>query len=62
LGRLDTFPGDDIGAQNNLKRIFELDTKPTYEEIKKLTSKWHPYEGLVYFHLLLEKLHLKGVI
>ena len=62
LGRLDAFPGDDIGAQNNLKRIFLLDNKPTYEGIKKLTSRWHPYEGLVYFHLLLEKLHLKGVI
>ncbi|MCK9264187.1 MAG: DNA-3-methyladenine glycosylase 2 family protein [Desulfomonilia bacterium] len=62
LGRLDSFPGDDIGAQNNLKRIFHLDTKPGYEEIKTLTTQWHPYEGLVYFHLLLEKLHLKGVI
>ncbi|MEO8972004.1 MAG: DNA-3-methyladenine glycosylase 2 family protein [Ktedonobacteraceae bacterium] len=62
LGRLDTFPGDDIGAQNNLKRLFLLDNKPNYEEIKKLTSQWHPYEGLVYFHLLLEKLHLKGII
>lgn len=62
LGRLDTFPGDDIGAQNNLKRIFLIDNKPNYEEIKKLTSQWHPYEGLVYFHLLLEKLHLKEVI
>lgn len=62
LGRLDTFPGDDIGAQNNLKRIFNLNNKPDYEEIKKLTAQWHPYEGLVYFHLLLEKLYLKGVI
>ena len=25
-----------------------------------MTSQWHPYEGLVYFHLLLEKLHRKG--
>lgn len=62
FGRLDTFPGDDVGAQNNLKRIFHLDTKPTYEEIKKLTSKWQPYAGLVYFHLLLEKLQGKGLI
>lgn len=62
LGRLDTFPGDDIGAQNNLRRLFNLDHKPGYEEIKQLTSRWHPYEGLVYFHLLLNKLHLNGVI
>jgi DNA-3-methyladenine glycosylase II len=62
LGRIDTFPGDDVGAQNNLQRLSHLDQKPDYEEIKKLTSQWHPYEGLVYFHLLLNKLNLKGVI
>jgi DNA-3-methyladenine glycosylase II len=62
LGRLDTFPGDDVGAQNNLQRIFHLEKKPNYDEIKKLTSQWHPYEGLVYFHLLLEKLHMRGVL
>ncbi len=62
LRRLDTFPGDDIGAQNNLQRLFQLDHKPTYDEIKKLAQRWHPYEGLVYFHLLLEKLSLKGFV
>jgi DNA-3-methyladenine glycosylase II len=62
LGRLDTFPGDDIGAQNNLQRLFHLDGKPTHDEIRQLTSPWHPYEGVVYFHLLLEKLHANGII
>jgi DNA-3-methyladenine glycosylase II len=62
LGRIDTFPADDIGARNNLHRLFHLDHKPGYEEIKELTSRWHPYEGFVYFHLLLNKLHLNGVI
>ena len=62
LGRLDTFPGDDIGAQNNLQRLFHLVDRPNYEQIRELTSRWHPYEGLVYFHLLLEKLRTKGVI
>jgi len=62
LGRLDTFPGDDIGAQNNLQRLFHLDGKPNYDEIRQLTSQWHPYEGVVYFHLLLGKLHAKGLV
>lgn len=62
LGRVDTFPGDDIGAQNNLQRFFHLDKKPDYAEIKKLTSRWHPFEGLVYFHLLLNKLRINGII
>lgn len=62
LGRLDVFPGDDAGARDNLQRLFHLAQKPDYEEIKRLTSLWHPYEGLVYFHLLLEKLRGRGVI
>jgi DNA-3-methyladenine glycosylase II len=62
LGRLDMFPGDDIGAQNNLQRLFHLEKKPDYEQIKRLTSQWMPYQGLVYFHLLLDKLRAKGVI
>ena len=62
LGRLDTFPGDDIGAQNNLQRLFHLADRPTYDHIRQLTSRWHPYEGVVYFHLLLEKLRANGVI
>jgi DNA-3-methyladenine glycosylase II len=60
LGRLDTFPGDDVGAQNNLQRLFHLAGKPTYDQIRQLTSPWHPYAGLVYFHLLLDKLRAKG--
>lgn len=49
LGRLDVFPGDDVGARNNLQRLFNLSEKPDYEKIKKLTSSWHPYEGLFIF-------------
>lgn len=62
LGRVDTFPGDDVGARNNLQRFFDLDGRPDYAEIKRLTSRWHPYEGLVYFHLLLNKLRIKGLV
>ena len=62
MGRLDSFPGDDVGAQNNLQQVFRRDTKPTYEEIKTLVSRWSPYQGFVYFHLLLDKLRAKGVL
>lgn len=62
LGRLDIFPGDDVGAQNNLQRLFGLAAKPDYGKIGSLTAPWNPYQGLVYFHLLLEKLRQKGVV
>jgi len=60
LGRLDVFPGDDVGAQRNLRNLFVLDHKPSYGEIKELTAPWQPYAGLVYFHLLLDKLRAGG--
>ncbi len=62
LGRVDTFPADDVGAQNNVRRLFHLDDRPTYETVRRLTSAWHPYEGVVYFHLLLEKLAGAGAL
>lgn len=62
LGRLDNFPGDDVGAQNNLQQLFHRDTKPGYDEIKDLVARWRRYQGVVYFHLLLEKLRTKGFV
>ena len=62
LGRIDTFPGDDVGAQNNLRRLFHLAEKPNYDRIRQLTSPWHPYAGVVYFHLLLDKLRANGAL
>jgi DNA-3-methyladenine glycosylase II len=62
LGRIDTFPGDDVGAQNNLKRLLALDEKLTYARINALTARWQPYAGFVYFHLLLRTLDQKGLL
>ena len=62
LGRLDMFPGDDVGAQKNLQRLLHLAEKPSYETIKAATAAWQPYAGLVYFHLLLDNLSKKGVL
>ncbi len=62
LGRLEMFPGDDVGAQRNLQRLLHLAEKPTYETIKALTARWSPYAGLIYFHLLLDALEKHGVV
>ena len=62
LGRLDTFPGDDVGAQKNLQQLLHLEEKPSYEKVKELTSPWHPFAGFVYFHLLLDKLDKQGIL
>jgi DNA-3-methyladenine glycosylase II len=50
LGRPDVYPGDDVGARNNLMRWLGLRKPPDYERVRRITAKWQPYAGLVYFH------------
>ena len=56
LGRLHVFPGDDVGARNNLRRWLELPQTLDYEGVRQAVSRWQPYSGLVYLHLLLDSL------
>ena len=50
------FPGDDVGARNKLKRVLAIETPLGYEDVCRLVSRWHPFAGVVYFHLLLDSL------
>ncbi|HEV7223030.1 MAG TPA: hypothetical protein VGN42_10045 [Pirellulales bacterium] len=60
LGRTHIFPGDDVGARNNLQRWLRL-TKPLdYQGVRRVLSRWDDYAGLVYFHLLLDCLGEAG--
>ncbi len=60
LRRLNVFPGDDVGAQDNLRQFLSLREKPDYETIRRIMRRWKPYGGFVYFHFLLQKLRSKG--
>lgn len=62
LGRMEIFPGDDVGAQNNIQKLLHLANKPDYKKTSEITAAWYPYAGLVYFHLLLHKLDEKGAL
>ena len=62
LGRIDWFPADDVGAQARLQHLFVLESRPGYEEVRRLTAAWEPYAGMVYFHLLLDGLAERGLI
>jgi DNA-3-methyladenine glycosylase II len=42
-GKLNLFPTTDIGIQNALKKLYELDRKPTLEEIETYKKLWEPY-------------------
>lgn len=53
LGRLDLMPAKDIGIQNGLKQLLNLESKPSEEEIRKRALKWAPYESYAALYLWL---------
>lgn len=60
LGRTHIFPGDDVGARNNLQRWLRLAEPLEYEGVRRVNSRWPGSSGLVYFHLLLDGLTEAG--
>jgi DNA-3-methyladenine glycosylase II len=62
LGRTHVFPGDDVGARKNLQRWLHLAKPLDYHGVQRVLSQWHRYAGLVYFHLLLDRLAEAGHI
>ena len=62
LGRLEVFPGDDVGARNKLRQFLNLPAPPSYVEILAILAPWYPYAGMVYFHLLLDGLVERGAL
>jgi len=61
FGRLNVFPGDDVGAQKKLARWLGRSGSLDYAGVARAVSAWRPYAGLVYFHLLLDGLSASGV-
>ena len=62
LGRLHIFPGDDVGARNNLEKWLGLRKPLDYDGVRRLLAKWKPYAGLIYFHMLLYRLNETGYL
>jgi DNA-3-methyladenine glycosylase II len=62
LGRTRVFPGDDVGARNNLRRWLSLPEPLDYAGVARVLSRWKEYGGLIYFHLLLDRLAEAGAL
>jgi DNA-3-methyladenine glycosylase II len=60
LGRLEVFPGDDVGARNSLGRWLGLPDPLDYAGVREAVAPWQPYAGLVYLHLLVDRLAAAG--
>jgi DNA-3-methyladenine glycosylase II len=62
VGRINLFPGDDVGARNNLARWLKLRTPLDYARVSRVLKKRKRYAGLLYFHLLLDRLDEAGYL
>ncbi|MEO8098532.1 MAG: DNA-3-methyladenine glycosylase 2 family protein [Acidobacteriota bacterium] len=62
LAPLNVFPGDDVGARNRLAKWQHRKEPLDYEGVARLTRRWQPYAGMVYFHMLLEGLSEAGAL
>ncbi len=60
LGRLDVFPGDDVGARNNLARFLGRRRPLDYGGVRRAVAEWQPYAGFIYFHFLLARVRDAG--
>lgn len=61
LGRTHIFPGDDVGARNNLQRLMGLDDKLDHDSAHQVLEPWKGFGGLVYFHLLMKGIEDKSL-
>jgi len=62
LGRLNVIPVDDVGMQSNLQRWLKLKERPDADALRRRLAPWHPYGGMLYFHLLLDHLMRGGIV
>jgi DNA-3-methyladenine glycosylase II len=62
MGRTNIFPGDDVGARNNLARWLKMHGELDYDRVARRLSKWKLYGGLIYFHLLMDALERAGFV
>jgi DNA-3-methyladenine glycosylase II len=62
LGRVHVFPGDDVGARNNLQSWLGLPKPLDYDGVHRTLHLWRNYGGLLYFHLLLDRLADAGAV
>jgi DNA-3-methyladenine glycosylase II len=62
LGRTHIFPGDDVGARNNLQRWLHLRAPLDFLGVARTLARWWQFSGLIYFHLLLVGLEKAGYL
>ena len=62
FGRINIFPGDDVGARNRLFEWLGVTDAPNYDRVAKMLARWHPYAGLIYLHLIVNSVAGGGLV
>jgi DNA-3-methyladenine glycosylase II len=52
FGRINIFPGDDVGGRKKLFEWLGSRDTPSYDGVGKMLERWRPYGGLIYLHLI----------
>ena len=51
LGRVDVLPLGDVGIQNAVQKFYQLNKKPSSDEIQKIASNWELYRTIGCWYL-----------
>ncbi|MEM6352043.1 MAG: DNA-3-methyladenine glycosylase [Cyanobacteria bacterium P01_D01_bin.14] len=51
LHRWDVWPNEDLGVQNGLQRLYELDERPDKKQTDALGDPWTPYRSIAAWYL-----------
>jgi DNA-3-methyladenine glycosylase II len=62
LGRTHIFPGGVAGVRNNLQRYLRQANPLSDAAARSTLERWHLHGGLIYFHLLLDRLSKEGLL
>ncbi len=62
FGRINIFPGDDVGGRKKLFEWLGSSDAPTYDGVGKMLERWRPYGGLIYLHLIVNAVAEAGQV
>ena len=51
FGRMDVLPVDDMGVQEGMKRVLNLEARPKKKEMEALAEPWRPYRSVASWYL-----------
>ncbi len=62
LGRLNVFPGDDVGVRRHLERWLDLPDRLDHAGVRRTLAPWAPFGGLIYLHLVVNGIVDSGLV